>query len=353
MNLVFSGLIELGVKPEESEYWKIATTFGAKCSSELNSRVTHVVASQVSRFQSILIRRKIDNSIRHPQNGTEKVHQARKRRNIKIVGAQWLLDCVSNWTRIPESLYLLPPPSPIPASTSLPRSTTPTADVPSSPPPPLPESEDAEKEITPLGEDKEAEASASRGGSVIGDEDLDITEMDWRDAAKEIEDAMNETDEEGDVDGASDVDGNTTDEGDFTDSSVRSEPSNGNGLTRLGNKKREREDAKGKVKASDSEAVGSPLQKRIKRTRSRKSGLKISYPAVSGNDDEEETEETLPSKNIPDLIKKAGGSVKTLVEGDEGGGPGYEASVGGSSSLDSDDEAFFASMAAEVESEWA
>lgn len=45
--IVFSGVIALGARPSDSEYWKLAVTFGARCQSEVNSRVTHLVANQV------------------------------------------------------------------------------------------------------------------------------------------------------------------------------------------------------------------------------------------------------------------------------------------------------------------
>jgi RNA polymerase II subunit A-like phosphatase len=48
--LVFSGLVALGTRPEDSEYWKLAETFGAKCRNDLNERVTHLVANQVRFF---------------------------------------------------------------------------------------------------------------------------------------------------------------------------------------------------------------------------------------------------------------------------------------------------------------
>lgn len=47
VNLVFSGIVALGAQPEDSEYWKAATLFGAKCASDLNTKTTHVLANQV------------------------------------------------------------------------------------------------------------------------------------------------------------------------------------------------------------------------------------------------------------------------------------------------------------------
>jgi len=50
--LVFSGLVALGTRPEDSEYWKLAETFGAKCGNDLREGVTHLVANQV-RYYSL------------------------------------------------------------------------------------------------------------------------------------------------------------------------------------------------------------------------------------------------------------------------------------------------------------
>lgn len=45
--ILFSGLIALHEKPEDSEFWQMASTFGAKCMSEVTSQITHVAATQV------------------------------------------------------------------------------------------------------------------------------------------------------------------------------------------------------------------------------------------------------------------------------------------------------------------
>lgn len=45
--IVFSGVVALGTKPQDSDYWKTAETFGAKCLTEIRGEVTHVVANQV------------------------------------------------------------------------------------------------------------------------------------------------------------------------------------------------------------------------------------------------------------------------------------------------------------------
>ncbi|KAI5481789.1 RNA polymerase II CTD phosphatase Fcp1 [Pseudohyphozyma bogoriensis] len=47
VDLVFSGVVALGARPEDSEHWKAATSFGAKCGKDISDRTTHVVANQV------------------------------------------------------------------------------------------------------------------------------------------------------------------------------------------------------------------------------------------------------------------------------------------------------------------
>lgn len=52
VNILFSGLIALNEKPEDSEFWQMARTFGARCMTEVHSGITHVAATQVSRISS-------------------------------------------------------------------------------------------------------------------------------------------------------------------------------------------------------------------------------------------------------------------------------------------------------------
>ncbi|GAB5593195.1 CTD phosphatase Fcp1 [Umbelopsis nana] len=85
--LLFSSVIPLGQDPQQSDIWRLATSFGAQCTPELTGRVTHVVAGKA---------------------GTQKVNAARKHANIHIVRVEWLLDSTSKWERLDESQYLLP-----------------------------------------------------------------------------------------------------------------------------------------------------------------------------------------------------------------------------------------------------
>lgn len=187
--------------------------------------------------------------------------------------------------------------------------------------------EEVEEDIRPTGSQ-----TGSQMGSQIG-EDFDIDDVDWGDANKEIDDALNETDDD---------EGESVD-GYLSDSSIISDRSDGS--IRKG-KKRERESGdegdgftsngtriiagstlKGKSTSASSSSnlnVGSPLQKRVKTAISRKSRLKNSYPA-------EGEEISSPAQAL----------VQEELVGSQA-----------SSSLDSDDDAFFSSMADELESGW-
>lgn len=101
LHLVFSSVIPLDTKPETTEVWKMAHLFGATCSTELSTSVTHVVAAK---------------------KGTMKVDAARRRGGIKVVWLSWFTDSVALWKRQDESAYYLDEPKtlPVPGSTSSP-----------------------------------------------------------------------------------------------------------------------------------------------------------------------------------------------------------------------------------------
>jgi RNA polymerase II subunit A-like phosphatase len=60
VRILFSGLIALNDKPEESEFWQMANTFGATCLKEVDSQVTHVAATQVHLSLSCFNRKRTD-----------------------------------------------------------------------------------------------------------------------------------------------------------------------------------------------------------------------------------------------------------------------------------------------------
>jgi hypothetical protein len=47
VHIVFSGVIPLGQDPRHNELWIMATQFGAKCYTEVNPSITHLVAKKV------------------------------------------------------------------------------------------------------------------------------------------------------------------------------------------------------------------------------------------------------------------------------------------------------------------
>ncbi|KAH9486412.1 RNA polymerase II subunit A C-terminal domain phosphatase [Psilocybe cubensis] len=96
VHILFSSVIPLDTKPETTEIWRMAHMFGAQCSTELTSNITHVVAAK---------------------RGTVKVDMARRRGGIKIVWLAWFTDSIALWRRQDEKPYLLDdPPVVIPAS---------------------------------------------------------------------------------------------------------------------------------------------------------------------------------------------------------------------------------------------
>ncbi|GAA5896864.1 hypothetical protein JCM6882_005053 [Rhodosporidiobolus microsporus] len=317
-HLVFSGLVALGSRPEDSEYWKLATTFGARCSAELSSSVTHLVANQA---------------------GTAKVHSARRNPRIKIVYPQWLLESVAHWTRCDESAYLLPTPE--------------TTSPPGSPIRPEMSDEDEEQgEAVAGGKDKgkgravDANDVEEEGPDTdtLPEGELDLVDVDWGDAMKEVDDLLDETDDE---DTASLVGGgNGTDGGESDTGSVGSAPrarkrARMSTPTDDGAAEGNGGGARGKAAG---EATESPLQKRVKTARSRKSGLKTSLSAA--------TLEAAGTTEGAALAAVAAAVVERRPSFEEAGFPASLQASQASSSLDSDDDDLLASMAAEVEKGW-
>ncbi|KAL8292868.1 hypothetical protein RQP46_000562 [Phenoliferia psychrophenolica] len=310
VNLVFSGIIALGAKPQESDHWRLATLFGAQCSTDISSRVTHVVASQ---------------------NGTAKVHHAR-RQGLPVVRTEWLLESAEQWRRLPESPYLIPDTQ---SSTPLTLSGIPI--------PPLPPTPDVEP---------------STPSVIADDEPVDMTEVDWDDAANEVDAFLNETDDDEDVgggDGGDETDGNDTDASNASGRSGRG----GGGPRKRHRPSTDSEDdvppekrlpstsASSLASTSAAPIPGSPLQKRVKTSRSRKSKLKVSFPP-DPDDPPPSVQLDLPARGSSP--PRSGGPPSPLPMSQPQPQPdGYEPSVG-SSSVDSDDD--FGSMAAELESGW-
>ncbi|KPV72112.1 uncharacterized protein RHOBADRAFT_55955 [Rhodotorula graminis WP1] len=262
--LVFSGLVALGQSPESSEYWKLATTFGAHCSTDLSSATTHLVANQ---------------------EGTAKVHQARRARakgaKVEIVYPQWLLDSVARWTRLPEEAYLLPEPA---ADGSAPGSPV---------HPELSAGEDNGLADAPAAGGPDDTAADPALDAPDDDDDLHLDDLDWGDAMKEVDDLLLETDDDDTASllGGGDGAGGGATDGE-SDASAAPTPENGGSGSAAGAarspRKRPRASSPGGASAggggrddaahasSPSRPTESPLQKRVKTARSRRSGLKQS-----------------------------------------------------------------------------
>ncbi|KAL8735642.1 MAG: hypothetical protein Q9166_000811 [cf. Caloplaca sp. 2 TL-2023] len=86
--IVLSGVVPLGWDVQNSDLAMWAKSFGAKIEEEVTKRTTHLIAAR---------------------NRTAKVRQALRRGQgkVKIVGPQWLVDSLAQWTKLDETSYLL------------------------------------------------------------------------------------------------------------------------------------------------------------------------------------------------------------------------------------------------------
>ncbi|EKG22436.1 BRCT domain-containing protein [Macrophomina phaseolina MS6] len=87
VSIVFSGVVPLGTNIQASEYAVWAKSFGAKVSETINKKTTHVVAARNRRTQ------KVRQAARHPQ--------------IKIVTVDWLKECFVTWQRVSEAPHII------------------------------------------------------------------------------------------------------------------------------------------------------------------------------------------------------------------------------------------------------
>ena len=86
VDLVFSGVVPLGVDIQSHDTAVWAKTFGATISENISKRTTHVIAS--------------------PERRTAKVRQAAKKGGrIAIVTQAWLFACFSQWKKVKEDPY--------------------------------------------------------------------------------------------------------------------------------------------------------------------------------------------------------------------------------------------------------
>ncbi|KAF9486425.1 hypothetical protein BDN70DRAFT_869968 [Pholiota conissans] len=156
VHILFSSVIPLDTKPESTEIWRMAHMFGARCSTELTSDITHVVAAK---------------------RGTVKVDMARKRGGIKIVWLAWFTDSIALWQRQDEKPYLLDdPPMPGPSAS------------------PIAESHIASSDIDLDSDDWDQDPPEPKGAV-----QLDFTAVNWDEINDEVEAFMNESDDEDDA----------------------------------------------------------------------------------------------------------------------------------------------------------
>ena len=103
VNLVFSGVVPLGVDIQSHDTAVWAKTFGATVSENVTKRTTHVVAS--------------------PERRTAKVRQAAKKGGkIAIVIQNWLFACFSQWKKVNEDPYRIHSDAPANGTAGLPDS---------------------------------------------------------------------------------------------------------------------------------------------------------------------------------------------------------------------------------------
>ena len=103
VNIVFSGVVPLGVDIHFHDTAIWAKSFGATVSENITKRTTHVIAS--------------------PERRTAKVRQAAKKGGrIAIVSQGWLYACFSQWRKVDETLYRIHSDSPANGTAILPES---------------------------------------------------------------------------------------------------------------------------------------------------------------------------------------------------------------------------------------
>jgi hypothetical protein len=276
-----------------------------------------------------------------------KVQAAQKIKGVHIVWAQWLMDTAATWCRQTETDYYLANDSDPPTALKFPSGSDSNF---------IPNSISNSSVLNTYSD--VASSSSFDGVADVGgtddeeDSKVDVAAINWADAAREVDDFLNETDGDTNDDEDEEEEGDD-DESDFdrpTKKRVRvTTDSEDEGLRSI-ESAIPRSDTKGKGKASyfsassvPTIATGSALSKRIKKSRSRKSRLKVSFPSTSDDlkDDMEYNDEgSTPTPMIP--IKA---SRPTIPKKEE-------VTASQESSLESDDEAFLAAMAAEVELGW-
>ncbi|KAG8981607.1 Carboxy-terminal domain (CTD) phosphatase, partial [Tulasnella sp. 427] len=183
VRILFSSVIPLGTPPEQSEAWRCAREFGAKCATKLTDEVTHVVSAK---------------------EGTHKVLEAFHRGNVKVVWTKWFNDCIALWKHLEEKDdYLLPMPS---------KRTLEAVDAtatPGSNPGNEPNGEEAGGNLKAL---DETGTPGTDTGTPVGTPRMPELDLDWQAAQDELDAFLAETDDEGGDDEK--IDGDEDDEED-------------------------------------------------------------------------------------------------------------------------------------------
>lgn len=251
VNLVFSGVVPLGVDIQSHDLVIWAKTFGATVSDNISKRTTHVIAS--------------------PERRTAKVRQAAKKGDrIAIVSQNWLFACFSRWRKVDEDPYRIHSDAPANGTAGLPDSfESKTYELLSSSDEEAQTDDDTENGIkTPNG--------VAGGGLQIDMEELEKykpsmdqeegspteTEKDWSDLNAELDEFMEGEEYDSDTE-------SVASEASTSSEAVSKSPP--------GQRKRKREAAGDGGGASEDdlmdEAEGSRLQKRKKEALSRTSSL--------------------------------------------------------------------------------
>lgn len=279
--------------------------------------------------------------------GTAKVNAAQRIPGTFILLAQWLFDVAATWCRQPETEYLLENEADPPKLLRFPPNTTTTFIA--NPP--------FDRRRRSRGEDYQVGASPSGSMEEVGE--VEVGETVWDQANREMAEFLGESgdddedDDEDDDDSAEESDvyrkgggGEKdrpsakkrvrvqTDSEDEGASSTDERRSQGNGS-------RSSRDDKGKGKASIAIPTGSALSKRIKKSQSRKSHLKtFTSPDDVDSEDSSSAVAAVKVVSIPLSRSNTNG-----IAVNEGRSPP-------SSEMNSDEEGYLASMAADLEAGW-
>ena len=101
-HIVFSGVVPLGVDPNNHDAALWAKSFGASVSEHITKKTTHVIAS--------------------PDRRTAKVRQAAKKPRIAVISQHWLHACFAQWKKVDVGPYRIHSDAPANGTATLPES---------------------------------------------------------------------------------------------------------------------------------------------------------------------------------------------------------------------------------------